>query len=218
MPAAAHRRLAAVSLAILSLLACVNARAEETTPAAQLTAAGAPMPAIALTDAHVDFDAARDAWGRRMDYHALCESSLPLNPWAEAETAKDYARAYNIAATWLAMCPVVERVHMWAYGDAKALGDVERMELHKRWYQGLIASVMKTGDGKTPETAFKTISVAEEYAIVQALGMQRGAQALLQHPRVDKLTVKRQSDGTEVVLYFNPELHFARLSRELAPK
>jgi hypothetical protein len=30
--------------------------------------------------------------------------------------------------------------------------------------------------------------------------------------------VRRMSDGAEVVLHFNPELDFARLAREFAPK
>lgn len=184
----------------------------------ELTPAGAPLPTFTLADS-TDFDALRDTWGRRMDYRALCETSLPTPAWAAAEQAKDFAKAYDIAAKWLASCPVVERVHMWAYGDAKQLGDSTRMEMHKRWYQGLIKSVLKTGDGKTPETAWKTISVAEEYAVLQYFGLARGAQALVMHPVVvDKLTAKPTAGGDPVDLYFNPELHFARLARELGEK
>ena len=187
-------------------------------PASELTPAGAPLPVFTLAGS-TDFDALRDAWGRRADYRALCEASLPTVPWAAAEEAKDFAKAYEIAANWLATCPVVERVHMWAYGDAKHLGDNALMDIHKRWYQGLIASVLKTGDGKTPETAWKTISVAEEYAVLQYFGLARGRQALIMQPvMLDKLTATPISGGSPVDLYFNPELHFVRLAHDLGQK
>lgn len=186
--------------------------------ATQLIPAGAPLPAFTLEDPH-DFDALREAWGRRLDYHALCEETLPTDAWAEAEKAEDYAKAYEIASKWLATCPVVERVHLWAYGDAQHLGDASRMDIHKRWYQGLIQSVLKTGDGKSPETAWKTISVPEEYAVLQYFGLVRGTQALVTHPvMIDKLTAKPRAGGDPVDLYFNPELHFARLAHELGMK
>lgn len=183
--------------------------------AVELTPVGAPLLEFTLAEP-TNFDELRDAWGRRLDYRALCEASLPTQAWAEAEQAKNFAKAYDIAAKWLATCPVVERVHMWAYADAKQLGDTARMEIHKRWYQGLIQSVLKTGDGKTPETAWKTISVPEEYAVLQYFGLARGAQALVTNPvMIDKLTAKPLAGGDAVDLYFNPELHFKRLAREL---
>lgn len=206
-------RLVAASLALSCALVHAGPDA-----GVELIPAAAPLPAFTLADA-TDFDALRDAWGRRMDYHSLCEASLPTAAWAEAEQAKEFAKAYDIAARWLATCPVVERVHLWAYGDAKHLGDTARMDIHKRWYQGLIQSVLKTGDGKTPETAWKTISIAEEYAVLQYFGLARGAQALVTHPvRVDKLTAKPIAGGEPVDLYFNPELYFARLARELGER
>ena len=219
------RPLAGVLLA-LSAAAALSA---EPAPAASATSASLPAtpelipadvqpPAVALTDA-VDFDALRIAYGRRMDYHQRCEASLPTVPWAQATQAKDFAAAYAIAARWLSQCPVVERVHMWAYASAKELQDADKMELHKRWYQGLIGSVLKTGDGLTPETAWSTISVSEEYAVLQYKHLRPGAQALLMHPRpLDRLTAKPVDGGDDVVLYFNPELHFARLNHELGMK
>lgn len=184
----------------------------------ELIPADVPPPAVALTDA-VDFDALRIAYGRRLDYHQRCEASLPTVAWAQATQARDFDAAYAIAARWLSQCPVVERVHMWAYASANELQDAGKMELHKRWYQGLVGSVLKTGDGLTPETAWKTISVAEEYAVLQYKHLRPGAQALLMHPAMlDRLTAKPIDGGDDVVLYFNPELHFARLDHDLGLK
>jgi len=205
-------RIARLAAAAVLLLASAIGRAD-TAPA--LTPADTPLPKVALADDPVDFDALRDTWGRRMDFHVLCESSLPAKALGAAQAAKDFAAAYELSVKWLATCPVDERVHLLAFSMAMELHDQAHADLHKRWYRGLVGSVLKTGDGKTPQTAFKTISVGEEYAVLQALGLQRGSQALLRDPLVDELTAKG-SDGAEHKLYFNPELHFVRLRHDLA--
>lgn len=180
-----------------------------------LTPAGAPMPTFSL-ESSTDFDSLRDAWGRRMDYGALCEASLPTKPWAEADRAGDTTKAYDILIRWLASCPVVERVHVWAYMDAKKMGDAKRMDMHLRWYRGLIESVLKTGDGKTPETAWKTISIGEEYAVLRYLGLAPTRQALVKG-NIDMLSARPASGGQNVDLYFDPAWHFARMQRDFLP-
>jgi hypothetical protein len=210
--------LAAATLAACASLA-VPAEAAPAPPGLALLPADTPPPAVALTDTDVDFDALRIAYGRRLDYHQRCEQSLPAKAWNDAQAAKDAAKAYGIASTWLVTCPVVEVAQMWAFVSAKSLGDEAKADMHLRWVRGLIGSVMKTGDGKTPETAFKTISVAEEYAVINALRMHTEQQALVMKPvPLDKMTVRPTSGGEQVVLYFNPELHFARLAHDLGQK
>ena len=184
----------------------------------ELIPADVPPPAVPLADTNLDFDALRAAYGRRIDYHRRCEQTLPAKAWNEAWQAKDAARAYDIASTWLVACPVVESAQMWAYVSAKSLGDEARADMHLRWLRGLIGSVLRTGDGKTPETAWKTISVAEEYAVIDALRMHTERQALVMKPvPLDKMTVRPAAGGDTVDLYFNPELHFVRLSHDLQP-
>lgn len=184
--------------------------------AVDLIPADTPPPAVALTDTAVDFDALRIAYGRRIDYHQRCEQSIPAKAWNEAWQAKDAAKAYDIASTWLATCPVVESAQMWAFVSARSLGDAAKADMHLRWLRGLIGSVMKSGDGKTPQTAWKTISVGEEYAVINALQMHTEQQALVMKPvPLDMMTVRPTAGGDQVVLYFNPELHFVRLAHEM---
>ncbi len=109
-----------------------------------------------------------------------------------------------------------ESVHLWAISSAKPLNDTAKIESHKRWYFGLMRSVLATGDGKTPATAWKTISVAEEYSILISMQLKPEAQALLMDPKVDKLTARPLGGGDPVILYFNPEWHFVRLEHMLA--
>ena len=70
--------------------------------------------------------------------------------------------------------------------------------------RGLIRTILATGDGKTPETAFAVIAVAEEYAIIGALGLKRGQQALINKDghSYDLMRVTTK-DGAMERLYFN---------------
>jgi len=178
-----------------------------------LIAEGTELPAIRL-DSLPDFDSLRDTWGRSMDYQALCELSIPTKAWSAAEEVGDYEKAYGIVSAWLTKCPVSERVHLWAISDLMRMGDKKREDAHRQWYRGLIRSALKTGDGKSPETAWEPISVAEEYSIVQHLGLRAEKQSVVHGP-LDRLTVRPKDGGNSFDLYFNPRLHFARMARAL---
>ena len=71
----------------------------------------------------------------------------------------------------------------------------------KKRYSGLIGSVLKTGDGKTQESAFVTISVDEEYAILYALGLQRRSQSLVGNR--DRFLVTNDSGDEHVIFFFS---------------
>jgi hypothetical protein len=186
--------------------------------AADLIAADVPPPAVTLAD-NPDFGALREAYGRRVDFNQRCENSRPTKAWTAAQQAKNFAEAYDIAEKWLETCPVSETVHMWATASAAGLNDTAKIELHKRWYFGLLRSVLASGDGKTPATAWKTISVAEEYSVLVPMQLKPEKQRLLMNPMVDVITARPVNGGDPVELYFNPEWHFVRLQHSLsAPK
>ena len=209
----AGRRALAAALAAATFGAAHAANEAET-----LIPADVPPPAVDWNGA-VDFDALRLAWGRRLDYRQHCEASLPTKAWTEATTAARHQQAYDIARQWLEQCPVAERVHLWAASSAEALGDAEKAKLHVRWFVGLVDSVLKTGDGKTAKTAWVTISVPEEYAVLTRLRLKATTQALVNAPEgmVDALTAVPAdgSAGEPATVYFRPALHFARLMHDI---
>ena len=57
-------------------------------------------------------------------------------------------------------------------------GNKDKFEFHKAVYLGLINSILDGGDGKSAKTAYTVIEVAEEYAVLDALGLDRGSQAV----------------------------------------
>lgn len=70
--------------------------------------------------------------------------------------------------------------------------------------------MLRSGDGRTPETAWKVISVGEEYAILRVFGMKHLGQSLTPDWR-DRMEV--ELDGAPLTLYFDPAPHFRRMQR-----
>ena len=61
----------------------------------------------------------------------------------------------------------------------RQLGEPAKAEPHFRAARGLIGSI-RTGDGRSPETAWSVIAVWEEYSIMRILGLQPSQQSLIQ--------------------------------------
>jgi hypothetical protein len=75
--------------------------------------------------------------------------------------------------------------------------------------QGVIDSILSTGDGDSAATAWQVINQNEEYSLLEYLHLQPQGQALIFHERgpVDAFTVKA-SDGTQRKVFFDVSLFF----------
>jgi len=110
----------------------------------------------------------------------------------------------NILLTRLEICPVDMRSH---YKIVFALNNLERDEeatQHKGWLQGLINSIIKSGDGKTPETAYRVISVSEEYDFMWVMALQPSSQAYVstEYGMMDLFEVTDE-DGKKEEIYYS---------------
>ena len=94
----------------------------------------------------------------------------------------------------------------------KETGRQEESDLHLAWYKGLAESVLSSGDGRTPQSAWVVISVYEEYAVLRGLRVKPVSQQLLDG-NIDAVEVERR-DGQRLTLYFDPKAHFRRLARQ----
>ena len=75
----------------------------------------------------------------------------------------------------------------------------------------LTQSILDSGDGKTPETPYVTISVLEEDAALARLGLEKRSQALVSSPAMLDLVTAADQTGNITSIYFNPSWHFIRL-------
>src|SRR5262245_56258866 len=84
-------------------------------------------------------------------------------------------------------------------------GDKEGAAYERYLSQGMIASVLSSGDGKTAKTAYRVYAVSEEYDILFAAGLEKVGQATLEaEGRVfDVLDAKNPETGTTQRIFFS---------------
>ena len=99
----------------------------------------------------------------------------------------------------------------------RQLGNAEKADLHKFLFEGLIQSVEKSGDGKTPATAFVVISTDEEYVLLHWQGLQPTGQSLINQDghSYDKMTAVNSKTNETVNYYFNIDKPFNWLGKSL---
>jgi Domain of unknown function (DUF4919) len=198
------RRARALALAVLGLAAT----------ACQTGGDGGPRAgAVAWDDPSPEFSRMRAELGERDDFSALCERDRPLRALFDAANQERWERVLDLSLPWLDQCPIDIDAHLLSAVALQKLGRPEEADPHRRWYRGLVESILASGDGRTPESAFVVISVAEEYSVLRALRLERESQALLDGG-IDALQVEAE-DGAESTVYFNPAAHFRRLQRML---
>ena len=165
-------------------------------------------------DEYPDFSDLRQEIGWRDDFSAVCESDPPFNRMQTLIRDGVPSEAAGLGRQWLEQCPVDIRVHHLTYVALTLSGEPDEGKLHRDWAQGLLDSILATGDGRTPETAYVTISVGEGYALLYLLRLQLVGRTTIKdevgRPVGDVLIVN-DTDGNEFPLHFSPKAHFARI-------
>jgi len=127
-----------------------------------------------------------------------------------------YNEAASLGSDYLKKNPSEISIY-YHTGDAylKA-GNTEKAEEYLYKYQGLITSIIATGDGKNAESAYVVISPSDEFTITQFFGYSV-SQQLLQDQNghyFDILTALNKA-GEEKEIYFNIDKPFGSLSKRL---
>jgi len=94
------------------------------------------------------------------------------------------------------------------------IGDTARGDLWINKYFKLIKTIWASGDGKSPENAFTVLSISDEYAVLDALGLVFVEQRLLENKgkMYDVLKVEKNELGLDDI-YFNIELFHNKLNK-----
>lgn len=109
--------------------------------------------------------------------------------------------------------------HVLAASCARKLNDDSSAQYHRKVAQGLLASIARSGDGQSAQTAYVVISVDEEYAFLSTGGYRIKGQSLLQYGQheCDAIDVVDGS-GTQKTIYFNVDRPWAWLAQKFPPK
>jgi hypothetical protein len=159
----------------------------------------------------LNFGELRKEIGWHRDFHELCEDRALTNQIKAAFESKNFETVIALSDQLLAKCPIDIPTH---YYRAFALGHARRIEegrIHYEWFEGLIKSILASGDGTTAETAYVTISVAEEYYVLSYLRLKIRTQGLDSKKSRDRFMVEDENRN-QFEIWFNPAAHFARLA------
>ena len=198
--------------------------------APQVLAQPAPAPApspqqefqallerVKKSDASVDFARMRQLQTRLDDYKPygadVEDHPLALLGGGNVEGAQLMAKQI-LAVSYLDM-----EAHTAAARIAEKRGDKAAAAHHQDVLQGIFDSILKSGDGKTPETAYVVIAISEEYALMAHLGFQVAGQSLLNDDAGHSYDliqgINPETKATREV-YFNIDAMMGALGEELS--
>jgi Domain of unknown function (DUF4919) len=96
--------------------------------------------------------------------------------------------------------------HFLAMVALKHLGKPDEAAKEKLIIDKIVQSILSSGDGKTADTAYFTVSTSEEYFLIRLLGLKPKSQSLVKNGAhsFDQMTVIGE-DGKETALWFNTD-------------
>jgi hypothetical protein len=129
--------------------------------------------------------------------------------------AEDFPKAVQLCEQHYAEYWIQVRWNMRCEDAYIGLGKPEKATAFESVYTGLAHSIMDSGDGSSPESAFHVISIDEEYVVFAILDVSKGDQFLIGHDgsQYDKILVTRNDTEKTETLYFNVDLIFKWLNR-----
>jgi len=130
----------------------------------------------------------------------------------EAFNHKDYASALKYARKILDINYCDIDAQHTAYLAYRELNDAEHADFHHTVSHNLIQSILRTGDGKSPETAMEVITVREEYVILMVMGLQPNQQSLESSGghQYDRMEATNPETHEKVTIFFNIDRTMAR--------
>jgi hypothetical protein len=153
-------------------------------------------------DPGVNFTALRMAWADRLANATTADSEL-RNKMFAALHADQWAAVIETGNQVLAQNYLDIDAHMFvAYAYEKS-HQPEKAALHRTIGNGLMSSILASGDGRTPKTAFVVISVEEEYSVLRHYRLASGKQSLVntEGHSYDVLTAQTDSHEEATVLF-----------------
>ncbi len=124
----------------------------------------------------------------------------------------DYRRVIELSNFVLRLDPFyLDGIYLLSSSYEKT-GDSIKANLFRNKYYNLINTIWTSGDGKTPETAFYVISLSDEYALIEALGLKINEHnsKKINEKMYDVVTIGPNEMGYEQI-YFNIELFYDKL-------
>ncbi len=161
----------------------------------------------------------RLAYAASAEYNPYESDSRGFRKSAEAFLAKkDFVQAVAEAKKGLAVSQYNIELLMLLASAYRASGDIPNADKTREQWMSLVDSILRSGDGRDFKTAFRVISVDEEYTVLRIMKLDMVSQTLRGHEgsEFDVMQVKDPRSGKELTLYFNIDLPKKWLNREFS--
>jgi len=138
-----------------------------------------------LSDPDFDFTELRLAFTKSTQYdpYNFDKAGLKKSMY-DAFNERDYESALEFAGQILEKNYLMPDPHFIAFRSYDELGDAQNSDFHYYFLNGLINSILASGDGTSPETAFEVIQIEEEYLILGILGIRDSTQAFIEENEI----------------------------------
>ncbi len=165
---------------------------------------------VLKADKTVDFKDLRLAYTKTDEYDPY-QYNFDMSVYEEmfdAFTDERYEKALTKAEIILENNFLDIDSHIICAESYQKIGNTKQFEYHDFMARGLISSILDSGDGESPETAYEVISIREEKVILKVLGYQLLRTALITQEghRYDAADVIDTKTNNKLKIYFNVDL------------
>jgi hypothetical protein len=167
-------------------------------------------------DLSVDFTDLRMKYAASPQYDPE-EGSEEVGKMYQALNKKDFQGALDIANSVLEKQYVNIDAHMVASAAYAGLNNDAMAKLHHDIAAGLLRSILGSGNGASVATAYKVISIAEEYALMRAMGWRPQKQSYLHQGArsYDEMEMLDTKDNSTLTVYFDTTLSDQLIEKSL---
>lgn len=171
-------------------------------------------------DTSIDYALLRFSFTKTKNYTPYSPDDADRDAMFEALNGENFAGAVKHAQAVLEKNYVDLDAHFISRIGYRELQDTAKFNFHSAVLKGLMNSIYSSGDGQAPETAFIVISTNEEYFLLRMNGFKALAQKGLERDgsKFDELEVEKAKTGEKKKLYFNIDVPFGWLNKQLGSK
>ena len=127
--------------------------------------------------------------------------------------------AFALCERILSKAPVSLQGHMTLLLAAgRAAVPPEQAYRYAIRFDGLLDAVFRSGDGRSVRTAFRVLSVADEYVVMQALGVESVLSQSLVEEHYDRIEISGATDYEGDEIYFDVSLPMKHLDKVFGKK
>lgn len=173
---------------------------------------------VKRSDPNFDFTNLRWTYAQTTSYdpYTNAESEL-IDSMYDAYDNKDYELAVELANQMLDDNYLLPDPHFILLQAYEKLGDQQNADFHNYLLRGLISSISKLGNGRSPETAFIVVQFEEEYFLLYLLGIQTGQQTFQEIDGIpyDIFEGVDETTNENITIYFDITIPYQWLNKSI---